>query len=94
MTSSGRNYTSVDSMIMKLGSKYNLIPPAYWNTNRFTEVNISNEIDLTKYAVPTIIYSEHLSFDNKKKSASNFLMHILHVFVTYLHSVEKIQWKL
>ena len=55
-------------------------------------------IDFTKYALSTIIYlmqsSENGQVKNPENSASNFFMHIFHIFVTYLHSVENIQWKL
>ena len=56
-------------------------------------------IDFMKYALSTIIYLMQ-SFENgqvknpvsltKKFSASNFFMHIFHISVTYLHSVENI----
>ena len=41
------------------------------------------KIDFTKYALPTIIYLMQSSF-----------MHIFHMSVTYLHSVENILRKL
>ena len=37
---------------------------------------------------------ETLKFDKKKISASNFFMPIFNMSVTYLHSVENIQWRL
>ena len=60
------------------------------------------------YAVSTIIYLEQLSENDFVKnqlnhvslsknmfiSIKNFFMHIFNMSVTYLQSVEKIQWKL
>ena len=56
------------------------------------------------YALATFIYyvqsSENGSVKNPVSwsknifSASNFFMHIFNIYVTYLQSVEKIQWKL
>ena len=60
--------------------------------------------DFTKCALSTIIYLMQSSENGYVKnpvslskyifSESNFLMHIFSMSVTYLQSVEKIQWKL
>ena len=62
-------------------------------------------VDFTKYALSTIIYYVQLSKTGLVKnpvslskkiffSASTFFMHIFNMSVTYLQTVEKIQWKL
>ena len=46
------------------------------------------------YLIPPALSWKPCKFDKNKFSASNFFMHIFYTSVTYLHSVEKIQWKL
>ena len=42
----------------------------------------------------TLSVCEKKKNKKKNKSASNFFMHIFNISVTYLQSIEKIQWKL
>ena len=44
--------------------------------------------------IPKMAKLKTLQVWPKTISASNFFMHIFHISVTYLHSVENIQWKL
>ena len=82
---------------MKLGSKYNLLnnppppPPANYRSEKRSSVKVLGWIDFWKYALSTIIY---LMQSSENGYQSNFFMHIFHMSVTYLHSVENIQWKL
>ena len=59
----------------------------------FTHNAVSNHNFLG--AVVQVGYVKNpVSLSKNSFSASNFFMHIFNMSVTYLHSVEKIQWKL
>ena len=80
---------------MKLGSKYDLLDTPHML--KYKQI-------VWKYALSTIIYEMQLSGNGQVKnpvslsknifSTSNFFMHIFNISVTYLQSVDKIQWKL
>ena len=59
----------------------------------FTNYAVSNHYFLE--AVVQVGYVKNpVSLSKNIFSASNFFMHVFNMFVTYLQSVKKIQWKL
>ena len=91
---------------MKLGSKFNLLNTPSQTENRFTEVMkaLKEKLIIQRMHYQSSFIRCSLCKNTKLKkpiilskiflSASNFSMQIFDMPVTYLKSVEKIQWKL
>ena len=90
---------------MKLGSKYDLLDTPTtenrfkWSINEsFKRSWLHKEFTVSLYSLDAVfvklLSSKPCHFVKNIFAASSFFMHIFNMFVKYLQSVEKIQWKL